>query len=167
MPLSFFAARALAPMDLEFLANPPEWMEFEGTIDRSADAVFDILADPSKLGLWLKDFKDARWLTEPPHGEGSKRQVKLKLITVEERFLAWEPGKRFAFVMDATSLPIVDAMGEDMRIEPRGENRCHIVWRVAYSPTSIGRAVKPVARMVFGKLFRDSLVALKALAERS
>jgi hypothetical protein len=159
--------KTLAPMDVEFLANPPESMEFEGTIDRSADDVFDILADPSKLGLWLKDLKSARWLTEPPHGEGSKRRVTLKLITVEERFVVWERGKRFAFVMDATSLPIVEAMGEDMRIDSRGETRCHVTWRVAYAPTSIGRVVRPVARFVFSKLFHDSLVSLKALAERS
>jgi hypothetical protein len=158
--------KTLAPMDLEFLANPPEAMEFAATIDASAVQVFDILADPGKLGLWLKDFKGANWLTEAPHGVGSEREVRLKLITVRERFLAWDPGKRFAFVMDATSLPIVEAMGEDMRLEPRGDNRCEVRWRVCYAPTLVGKVVRPVARAVFGKLFRDSLASLKTLAER-
>ena len=158
--------KTLAPMDLEFLTNPPESMEFAATIDASAAKVFEILADPGKLGLWLQDFKGANWLTEAPHGVGSKREVRLKLVTVRERFLAWEPGKRFAFVMDASSLPIVEAMGEDMRLESRGDNRCEVRWKVCYTSTTLGKIVRPIARAIFGKLFRDSLAGLKALAER-
>ncbi len=159
--------RKLAPMDVEFLTNPPESMEFSTTIGASAEKVFGILAEPNQLGRWLKDLKEARWLTKPPYGVGARREVKLKLITVHERFVVWEPGKRFAFVMDATSLPIVNAMGEDMRLEARGENRCEVRWTVAYAPTAVGKVVRPIARAVFGKLFRDSLAGLKALAEQN
>jgi uncharacterized protein YndB with AHSA1/START domain len=158
--------KSLAPMDLEFLTNPPESLDFMVEIAASPEDVFDVVADTDKLGLWLSDFKSARWLTDPPAGVDSRREVKLRLIAVEERFVVWERPKRFAFVMEAISLPIVAAMGEDMRIESKGDRRSVLRWRVAYAPTLLGKVLRPAARVVLSKLFRDSLARLKALVER-
>jgi hypothetical protein len=158
--------RELTPQGLDFLASPPEHMDFEQDVAASADAVFAILADTDRMSLWLDDFVGAEWLGEPRGGAGSRRRVRLRTLTVIERFVAWEPGKRFAFTMEAISLPIVRAVGEDMRLEAVGEGRCRVRWRVAYDPVPLARLVHPLIRWNFGRLFRKSLVNLKRLAER-
>ena len=158
--------KKLAPKGLGFLENPPASMDFEATMRCSALELFDILASAEKLGLWLDDFKGVDWLSEPPHGAGSRREVRLAILTVHERFVAWEPGKRISFTMEGMSLPIVEAVGEDMRIEPIDEDHCKLTWRVAYELTWYMRPLDRLVRWNFGKLFRKSLQNLQKLCAR-
>lgn len=155
----------LRDVDLSFLEHPPEAMQFGDTIDASADEVFDIVADSAQLAAWLQDFVSVETFTEPPHGVGMKRRVKLKTLSVDERFVVWERGKRLSFVMEAISLPIVRAMGEDLRFEALSEKQCRVRWRVGYEPSNLMVPVHPLAKKIFGSLFQRSLTALKAYAE--
>lgn len=41
-------------------------------------------------------------------------------ITIEERVLAWDEGRRFAFRVERTSVPVSRAWVEDYRFEPYG-----------------------------------------------
>lgn len=158
--------KQLVPQGLAFLETPPASMDFEETMDCSADELFLALADADKLADWLDDFVGVAWLTEPPRGVGSRREVRLKTLTVREHFIVWEPGKRFAFTMEAISLPVVNAMGEDMRIEAIDDGHCRLTWRVAYDPVFVARIIHPLLRWNFGRLFRKSLANLKKITAR-
>ncbi len=155
--------RELRPQGLDFLEHPPEHMSFEGTMHCSADELFAVLAATEKLPLWLDDFVSARWLTDEPHGVGSRREVRLKTLTVRERFVSWQPGERIAFTMEAISLPIVNAVGEDMRITRLDDRSARLSWRVAYDPVLLARLVHPLIRWNFGRLFARSLANLERI----
>ncbi len=158
--------KKLAPQGLDFLESPPSAMDFEATMRCSAQELFEVLASAEKLSSWLEDFVGVDWLTEPPRGAGSRREVRLKILTVHERFIVWEPGKRFAFTMEAMSLPLVSAMGEDMQIAAIDDDHCKLTWRVAYEPTWFVKPFEALVRWNFGRLFKKSLDRLQKLTAR-
>src|SRR5262249_40960192 len=156
----------LTPTDLSFIDRAPFHFDNEAVINASPARVFELFATGEAQSEWFKDFKDARWFSDPPHGVGSTREVALKTLRVKERFVAWEPGRRMAFSFYAITMPLVKAMLEDLQFEPMGEGRTRFRWRAYYDPTAAMRLVHPVARMIFGGIFAASISGLAAYATR-
>jgi uncharacterized protein YndB with AHSA1/START domain len=157
----------LTPTDLTFIERAPFHFDNEAVINASPARVFEILEAAEAQTEWFKDFKDARWLSDPPYGVGSTREVVLKALRVKERFVAWEPGRRMAFSIEAITLPLVSAMLEDLQFEPMGEGRTRFRWRAYYQPTIAMRLVHPIARGVFGGMFSASTSGLAAYATKN
>ncbi len=153
---------ALEVQDLSFTKTAPFVFENEAILDASPERVFEIFATGENQRTWFKDFVANRWTTPPPYGVGSERDVELELLTVSERFLAWEPGKRLTFTMTRITLPLVEAMVEDLVFEPLGEGRTRLLWRAHYRPSVFMRPFHPIMRAVFGQLFQETTRGLVA-----
>lgn len=157
----------LRRMSLEEAAREPFGFDNRAEIAAPPERVFDLVADGGGMGRWLQDFVACRWTSAEPHGVGAEREIELKAFTVKERFLAWERGQRFSFSIDAITLPLLAAAVEDIQLSPtRAGAGTEVRWRVHYTPSLVMRLVHPLARVVFGRLFSNSLAALKKLAER-
>jgi hypothetical protein len=150
---------------LAFTESSPYHIENIVRIEASPARVFEIWATGERQRDWFQDFVDNRWTSPAPHGVGAEREVELALLTVKERFLAWEPGKRMTFHIYGITLPLVTAMVEDLRLEPDGEGATRMTWRVHYRPSLLMRLVHPVGRAVFGRLFRRSAAGLARYAK--
>jgi uncharacterized protein YndB with AHSA1/START domain len=159
-PLSMWFA--LEVQDLSFTKTAPFMFENEAILDASPERVFEIIATGENQPTWFKDFVGVRWTSPPPNGVGSERDVELKLLTASERFLAWEPGKRLTFTMHRMTLPLVEAMVEDMVFEPIGADRTRLLWRAHYRPRAFMRPFHPILRVVFGQIFQESTRGLAA-----
>jgi uncharacterized protein YndB with AHSA1/START domain len=144
---------------LSFTESSP--FQFENTVllDAPPARIFDIWATGEAQETWFQDFVANRWTTAT-RGVGAEREVKLKMLTVKERFLAWEPGKRITFHIYGITLPLVSAMVEDLQFEPVGDHATRMTWRAHYRPTLLMRMVHPIARMIFGELFKNSAEGL-------
>ncbi len=152
--------------ELADIPQMPYHFDNQILIEASPASVFDVLAN-SNWQNWFVDFVSVTWTSSEPYGVGSTRTVKLKSLSVQERFLAWEPGQRFSFSIDAISLPLIQAMFEDMQLESVEDGRAtRLRWRVYYSPNWLMRAVHPIARAIFGRMFRQSLKNLKQYGEK-
>lgn len=153
------------PRDLEWQA--PSVFRNEAELALPPDEVFAIWADNDQWPLWFSDILGATWTTEPPRGPGSRREVRLKTLSVREEFLAWEPGRRFAFTMTDASVPIGWSIVEDYRLEPLdGGRRSRFVWEVRHDVRLFLRPLSPVIRLVFGRMFRNATAGLVAYCER-
>jgi uncharacterized protein YndB with AHSA1/START domain len=150
---------------MTFADHSPYRFENEVLIDASPQRVFDIVANAEQQDRWFQDWVTHRWTSPEPHGVGATREVQLKVLSVKERFLVWEPGRRIAFTITAITLPLVRRMVEDMRFEPEGD-RTRLRWTAHYAPTLLMRAVHPVARLVFGRMFAASTRGLADYAGR-
>ncbi len=150
---------------LSFTERSPYRIENEAIIDASPERVFEILADGSRQIEWFEDFVACRWTSKPPHGLGSEREIELKALTVKERFLAWDPGKRMTFHIYAITVPLVSAMVEDLKLAPAGEGKTRFTWTVHYRPTLLMRAIHPIGRAVFGKMFKKTTERLQRFAK--
>lgn len=149
-----------APTDLTFTTSSPQKLVFDALVEARPERVFDIFAKGESQQTWFHDFKACRWTSPEPHTVGTTREIQLKLLTVKERFVAWEPGVRLTFSIDAITLPIVKRMMEDMQFEAVGEKGTRVVWTVHYEPALLVRPFLPVAKMIFSNMFRKSLDGL-------
>ena len=89
---------------------------------------------------------------------GSTREITLKTLgvnlAIQERFLAWDEGKRFAFSFEALNLPLLRSGAEDYRLEPVGTDQTRLLWLFCYEPTLLTKTVHPLARQIFGRMFQ-------------
>lgn len=148
------------PTELDFTTSSPHKLSFDAIVEATPARVFDIFAKGEAQESWFQDFKAVRWTSREPHTVGTTREVELKLLTVKERFVAWEPGARMTFSVDAITLPLVKRLMEDLQFEAVGEKGTRFVWTVHYEPTLVMRPVHAVVKMVFTRMFRASLDGL-------
>lgn len=149
---------------LSFTESAPFRFENTVLIDAAPARVFQILAAAEAQPEWFQDFVACRWTTAQ-RGVGAEREIQLKLLTVKERFLAWDQDRRLAFHVYAATLPFIKAMIEDMVLEPLGDRATRLIWRVHYAPTLPMRLVHPVARVMFGEMFKTSAEGLARYAK--
>jgi ribosome-associated toxin RatA of RatAB toxin-antitoxin module len=132
----------------------------ERVLDVGADELFELLADVEPWPKWFPGFLEARWLTDPPHGVGSVREARLQTIAVHERFIAWEPGRRWAFTLEAATVPVLKRMVEDYQLEALSDSLCRLTWNVYYTPRLALRPLHPLARPLVGRMFAHALDGL-------
>lgn len=156
------------PVDIRYIERSPFQFRNEAEIKSPPERVFEIMATAENQHEWFQDYKACRWTSAPPHGVGSTREIELKTITVKERFLAWEPGKRLTFCIYAATVPLVREMVEDLTFEPSSlvSGGTHVRWIAHYTPTLLTRAVHPIVRGQFGAMFKATLEGLRRYAER-
>jgi uncharacterized protein YndB with AHSA1/START domain len=154
------------PSDLSYVDSAPQRIANVVTIGATPERVFDLFATGERQDEWFQDFVACRWTSGEPHAVGTTREIELKTLTVKERFLAWERGRRLTFSVDAITLPIVKQMVEDLRFEPiDGGQKTRLVWHVFYTPAPVMIAVHGAARAVFAQMFRRSTDGIRRFAE--
>ncbi|WP_405491286.1 SRPBCC family protein [Nocardia sp. NBC_00511] len=121
------------------------------TVAASAERTFEVLATGEGQREWAQGYRATTWHSPPPFGPGAIRDIHLRWITVRERFLAWEPGRRFAFSSDAMSIGLAHRMIEDIAFEPLDAGHCALTWQVHLDPVP---ALRPIER-----LFTDRVLA--------
>ncbi|MGZ3449822.1 MAG: SRPBCC family protein [Polyangiales bacterium] len=166
----------LEKTELSFIDRAPSRIENEILVFAPAARVFDVLAGDG-LHEWLEPLVECRWTSPTPYGVGTTREIVLDVMklgpgsvtamAVKERFLAWDRGKRLAFAVEAVTMPLVKQMIEEMTLEKRGEDKTLLRYRVHYAPTTVVRAIHPIVRVVFGKMFKDATRKIAMIAARS
>jgi len=151
----------LLERDLNFLNTDPHVVQADRLVPCSPDEVFKALADSPRWTTWFEGMRQADWTSEPPHGVGSTRVVRIGPLRAAERFLIWEPGKRLAFVITGASLPGVRSVVEDLQLEGAG-NGTRLHYRIALGFSAPLRPLGSVLRSLLRRALRRSLVAFAA-----
>jgi hypothetical protein len=154
------------PTDLSFVDRSPKRLSFESAIYAPAERIFDVFTSDD-VGAWLPDFESLEWTSPGPHGVGSTRIMRLKTIAVKERFLVWERGRRVTFAIEAQSVPLLTRMIEDFQLEPMGPRHTRVRYDIHYAPRLLARPIHPIARLFFGRMFREALRAIGDVAVRA
>jgi uncharacterized protein YndB with AHSA1/START domain len=136
----------------------------ESVMPVSPARAFEIITDGDSMGRWLVDFVACRWTSADHRGVGATREIELKMLTVRERFIVWEPGKRFTFTAWGMTVPLVHKFMEDLQLREIEPNKTLVTWSVHYEPRLLVRPLDPVLRSVFGKLFARSAERLAKYA---
>lgn len=142
---------ACRPVDLDFIESAQIRFVNEVGINASPEEVFTVLSDTDSWPRFLKDVIKAEWTSPEPHGVGSTRKLILKGMTAMEKFIVWDPGKRFTFYIVETNAPLVRALCEDYRLEPAGGGKTVLTYVLALEPTLMLKLTGPMGR----QLFRD------------
>jgi uncharacterized protein YndB with AHSA1/START domain len=152
----------LRPETLAFTERAPIRIQDRAVVAKSPDEVFAALTDAPGWTRWFPLMTRCEWVTKETSGVGAERVVALTLLgTYRERFIAWEPGKRFSFTMTESSSPLARAIAEDLRLSPvDGGAATALDWTLAAEPTLLGKAAKPILVATMRRVFRESGVRL-------
>lgn len=143
--------RDMAPLSLDDLeGGAPFRVTASAVLDAAPSAVFEELRDPS---LWFPLMRRSVWRTGATSGVGAEREVDIHLFgRFRERMLAWQPGRRVAFTMIASTSPLVAQMAEDWALQPDGDGT-HLTWTIAAVPTALARPAQPALRAILRSMF--------------
>jgi carbon monoxide dehydrogenase subunit G len=153
----------------------PQDLSFADTAPLRAEAIYDSPAPPAAVFAVLADHRNwPKWfgavLTKveptsvPEHGVGATRTVwLLGLITVEERFLAWEEPHVFAFTGVGGRPPGFTKLVERVTIEPQGTGS-KIVYRMA---ADLPAPLRPIGKLLMRGVRRSLRSGLEGLSREA
>jgi uncharacterized protein YndB with AHSA1/START domain len=119
------------PETIDFLDRAPTKVVVERDVDAPPERVFEVLADTPSWPQWFPSVRVARWTSGDNGGVGSTRFVDAAGLKVHERFIAWEPGRRWAFTFLRTNVPLARAGVECADLEPLDSGRTRVRYTMA------------------------------------
>jgi uncharacterized protein YndB with AHSA1/START domain len=141
------------PKDVDFFDRAPLRVTASATFAHSPERVFGAFADASGWPEWFPLMVEARWTSKDIECVGAEREVRLRLLgRFHERFIAWDPGERFAFTMLASTSPLATAIAEDYRLTSLGSGHTRLDWVLAAEPTRLGRLLRPGLEMTMKRV---------------
>jgi carbon monoxide dehydrogenase subunit G len=157
--------KALTPRTLEWLDHAPVRVTRTARIPKAPERVWDVIADHERWPEWFPSVARVEAL-DPAEGVGGRRRVHIGSLTVEEEFLVWEPGARFAFVVTHSTKPGIRSMVEDVRLVPDGPDATTVTYTQAIEPVGV-RLSAPVVRRVAARALEGALAGLATHVERA
>ncbi len=157
---------ALRLEDLSFPDRALVRLAFSRLVSAPPERVFDVLADHEAWTRWFVDFKKASVTSEVREGVGTKRRVWVGPMVLDERFIAWERGKRFSFTMLQSNLPILSAMVEDWQLTPV-EGGTRVDYKVGFDLPAWVKPLRGVLLWKFRPLFEKALPNLEEYLRKS
>jgi len=148
---------SLEPVDASYFDPAPQRFAHSWAIAQPAKAVWAELVSDRPLA-WCRGLR-VSWTLPRPFGVGSTRHVKglWGLSTGDDYFFIWEEGRRYAFYATrANGLPLFTSLAQDYAVEPDGDERCRFTWRVGVTPSTLGRPVAPLNKLLFTGLFQQT-----------
>jgi uncharacterized protein YndB with AHSA1/START domain len=146
------AMRTLEPVELEWIERAPQTARISEHIEAPPAAVFAMFADAASWPRWFPLMTRATWLTPGPPGVGSEREVTMRGFgTFVERFVAFEPERRFAFTVFKSSSGMMSRFGEDYRLTPEGPGT-RFDWIMGAEAAGIGKRLAPAMRVFMKQL---------------
>jgi catechol 2,3-dioxygenase-like lactoylglutathione lyase family enzyme len=141
------ARHRMQPVGLDHVARRT-WT-FDGVVDAPVAAVWDAFTGDPSTWTWFPGVEDGGSVGS---GLGMGRWVSVGGTRYEETVVVWKEHERWAFRVDATSLPVADSLVETYDFQDRGD-RTGVRWTFAIDPRPLFRAVSPLAQPVMSRLF--------------
>ena len=108
----------LTPVDLDFAATAPRSVVVEQPIASEPGPIWAALVDNPGWTEWYPKMTSSVSTSDPAHGVGSTRTVEVAGLRADERFVAWEPERLWAFTIVKTNLPLAKSFLEQVELLP-------------------------------------------------
>ena len=144
----------LQAVDETYFDRAPQLFAHSWSIDQPAEKVWAELTSETPLH-WVRGLR-LRWTSPQPFGVGTTRQGKTSGMTIDEHFFIWEEGRRYAFYVTQMSAPLFKSFAEDYIVEPDGADGCRFTWRIAMTPSTLGRLGGPLNKVMANRTFADT-----------
>jgi len=152
----------LRAVDSAFAMSAPKVFVFDAGVEAAHDRVFEaIVADPQRWKAWFPGITGGRYAGAADHGVGATRFLGLAGIRVRETILVDEPPRRWAYRVDAASIPIARAIVETWRFDELPDGT-YVRWSLAIEPTALFTLLLPFPRATIGAIRRRGMRDLGA-----
>lgn len=151
----------LEPVDESFFATAEHRYEFPIDLPVPTERVWESLASDRSVADWGLGVRSLRWTSPRPFGVGTTREVQLPLglMTVRERFLVWDEGKRYAFEVYEANRGLLRRFAENYVLEDRPQGS-RLTWTIAIEPNPRAKLLvdlgRPLNRVAFGQFARGA-----------
>lgn len=149
--------KPLATKSLDWIARAPVRVTRSRRISADPDRVWAAIADHESWPAWFRAVTrvERRGTGE---GVGGRRRVHIRSTTIDEEFLAWEPGKRFAFTVTHTNRPGMRSIVEEVRLDRDGDGTT-VSYTQAFDPVA-AVVTAPLLRRVLPRVLDEALAGL-------
>lgn len=155
-------AFSLTEQDADWAGAAPVHHSGEAVVNADPATVFATLADHASWPQWFRGLTRA-----VPDGDGSgvgaTRTVWVGPARVRERFVAWEPGRRFAFCGIEANTPGLKSLVEVIDLRPADEGRTAVRYTVGVEAAAVPAVLNPGLRAFAHRVVTSGL---KGLADR-
>jgi uncharacterized protein YndB with AHSA1/START domain len=124
----------LVPRKLEWIDEAPVRIQARGESTASPAEVFAVLADHERFPEWFPMVRKVTVLGGPD-GVGARRRVQIPGSSVDEEFIAWEPGARWTFTGLSAKPRFTKSLVEDCRLEPTASGGTAMTYTMYLDPT--------------------------------
>lgn len=125
--------------DSDFYVSAPLIAEGRATFPVPVEQLWALL-DDIDFPPWRTE-----WLTAPPHGDGSRRMLRMGGRHLNTGyFTRFEPLREMWFYLGELAVPGVRALAAVMWFESLGSTRSAIRWRVAIRPDLLAGRTRPI-----------------------
>ena len=153
----------LVPRSIDWIDAAPVRIEGRATSSAAPEAVFAELADHERWPEWFPSVKRVTVLGAAT-GVGARRRVAVPGATVDEEFIVWEPGARWAFTGIAAKPRFTRSLVEDCRLEPQPDGGTAISYTMYLDPPPLTRTLLKVSA---GRIRANLTTAMANLARRA
>lgn len=154
---------ALTPRTIDWIGSAPITITARAESTASPQDVFAVLADHERWPEWFPAVKTVT-VIGAASGVGARRRVSVPALTVDEEFIAWEPGVRWTFTGLAATPGILRSLVEDCRLEPLPSGGTSISYTMYLDPP---KALVPILKLAARQIRRNNTKALESLATRA
>lgn len=154
------------PESPDFVDRAPLVITARRTMSHAPERIFGALADTPSWSSWWPSLTVAEWTSPQEGGVGATRKVRVRGLEVHERFIVWEPPRRWGFTFLETNVPFARAGVELVQLEPDA-GTTQVTYRMAVEPP---RLLGPLLRLLRASIrggIEDGLAALDDYLERS
>lgn len=152
---------ALRAEPMEFVRTAPRRRSWSADLAAPPRQVFAALAsDPDGWKGWFPNFTGGAWLAEAPeggYGVGARREVRLvRPVVFHETIMAYEEPARWAYRVDASTVPMCNALIEEWVVEERGTGS-RVTWTFAADPKLLISLTLRFAPFFMSSTFRRAM----------
>lgn len=148
---------------LDWIDRAPLRVEATARSTAPPEAVFAVLADHERWPEWFPSVRKVIVLG-PAEGVGARRRVVIPGAWVDEEFIAWTPGERWAFTARAAKPRFTRSLVEDCRLAPLAGGGTEITYTMYLDPPA---GLRAVMRLATGRIRANNTRALVNLAARA
>jgi carbon monoxide dehydrogenase subunit G len=156
----------MRPVGLDFLKDAPRVWVAECQLSAPRMAVWNAFADAASWPAWFPGVSQASYPGEsPPYGVGTRRAASVAGQRYEERMVAWDEGKRWAYYIERATLPLANAQLECSEFEDH-EGGTRVRWTLAADPRTALKVAAPAFQRVLDSLHRKAMGNLERYLSR-
>ena len=134
-----------------------------GNIDAPVDRVWATFIDNPSWANWFDGCTSCESTSSPADGIGSTRTIRVRGLNVDERFIAWEPQRLWAFtVINLRPVGFATGMVEQATFTELEGTHTRIDYRVAIAPRRWARPIRTIIAKRLSAAFESSFRKLNA-----
>ena len=156
----------LIPRETDFIDEADQRVVTEATVKATPEEVWTVFADNERWPEWCPAAKACRTTSERAEGVGSARFMHFDLFKVNERFVAWDQPRQWAFTILDANLPGITSVVEHASFEPVGDDETKVTYTIAADLAGYMKPLAPVLRWRLSRLFRQTLDGIEGQVER-